>query len=251
MKVVLFGATGYIGGEVLQRCLARPDITAVVTISRRDPGVAAHAKLTVVLHDNFTHYPDNILAHFADAGACIYCLGTNMPVAPPELNRKINFEYALNTARTFASIARRRKEEEKKGLDGSDTGAPAPASPIRFVYNSGAAVEKDASKTLWFLAQTRKMRGEVENALLALQEEQAAAKNVGFEVVIARPGGVMPQGAVIRTWLGSKLVMPAIMRGDLGEAMVELALKGSETVLVENAQLVAIGRAAGSDVKSS
>ncbi|KAK5122347.1 hypothetical protein LTR85_004258 [Meristemomyces frigidus] len=238
MKVILFGSTGYVGAEVLRRCLDRPDITSIIAISRRAPAIT-HAKLTFIQHSDFSHYTDETLAHFAAAQACIYCLGTNFPVSPPELNRKMNFEYALDTARTFAALARGKQNAGEPG-----------AGAFRFVYNSGALVEKDATARLWFLEKTRKMRGDIENALLQLQREQEKAESApdatgspAFEVLIARPGGVMPQGAVIRTWLGSWLA-PAIMVGDLGVAMLELAVGGNrdEGTLVENERLIALGR---------
>lgn len=217
MKVVVTGSTGYIGREVLSQCLSSSSITSVVAICRRDPGIV-HAKLSTVLHNDFSQYPSTLLSQIQDAQACIYCLGTNIPVSPPELNRKINFEYALSTAKTFASFNH--------------------TQPFRFVYLSGALPEKDPEKRLWFLAENRKMRGELENALLALDLDKPAS---GFRVFIARPGFVQPQGATFRTWL-IECVANAIILPDLGAAMVRLALKGNEDSLVENKKLKLIAK---------
>lgn len=212
MRVVITGSTGYIGQNVLSQCLLSPMITSVISISRRRPKVS-HKKLEIILHDDFSQYPSNILSKMQDAQACIYCLGTNVPVKPPEVNRKINYEYALATARIFAGF------EHSKDF--------------RFVYLSGALPEKNMEKRLWFLADNRKMRGELENSLLSLDSE---SRGRGFRVFIARPGFVQPQGAVFRTWLIGTIAN-AIMIQDLAVAMVHLALEGDEETLVENKQL--------------
>ena len=78
-------------------------ITSVVSISLRDPGIT-HPNLSIILHNDFSTYLHHILEEMRTAHACIYCLGTNIPVKPPSLNRKINFEYAIATARTFVEL---------------------------------------------------------------------------------------------------------------------------------------------------
>jgi len=212
MKVVITGSTGYIGREVLSQCLSCSSITSVVAISRRNPGVV-HAKLSTVLHDDFSSFPSSVLTQIQDAQACIYCLGTNIPIKPAELNRKVNYDYALATAKVFAGLKH--------------------STPFHFVYLSGALPEKDPEKHLWFLSENRKMRGELENALLRLDSE---SREAGFRVFIARPGFVQPEGAILRTWLiGS--IANAIVLPDLATAMVRLARVGDENTLVENDRL--------------
>jgi nucleoside-diphosphate-sugar epimerase len=215
MKIILFGSTGYIGHAVLQRCLSSSLITSIVSISRRDPGIT-HPKLSIILHNDFSTYPHHILEELKTADTCIYCLGTNIPVKPPSLNRKINFEYALATLRIFVELTKGKK------------------SPTRFVYLSGALVEKDPNKTLWFVQENRRMRGELENALLKLDQE--ATSSSGSRIYIVRPGFVQPQGAVIRTWVIGKIAN-AILLEDLAVAMVDVALSGSGGISVENREL--------------
>ena len=108
MKIILFGSNGYIGRAVLEQCLSSSTITSVVSISRRDPGIA-HPTLSIILHNNFSTYPDHILEELRTADTCIYCLGTNAPVKPSLLNRRIDFEYALTTACTFVEMTKEKK----------------------------------------------------------------------------------------------------------------------------------------------
>ena len=74
MKVILTGATGFIGGEVLHQCLQNPSITSLVTLSRRNlPNIAAkNPKLKVVVLKDFMNYSDDVLQDLAGAEACIW-----------------------------------------------------------------------------------------------------------------------------------------------------------------------------------
>ena len=74
MKVILSGATGFIGSEALRQCLKAPTITSIVALSRRalPDSVAKNPKLKVVIMKDFTTYPDTVLEELAGAEACIW-----------------------------------------------------------------------------------------------------------------------------------------------------------------------------------
>jgi hypothetical protein len=59
--------------------------------------------------------------------------------------------------------------------------------------------------------------------------------------LIARPGFVQPQGAILRTWVVGSIAS-AIMLPDLAAAMVHLALKGNKDPLVENKELKLVAK---------
>ena len=74
-KIILTGATGFIGGEVLRQCLAHPSIASVVILSRRalPETLSKHPKLKVVIHHDFsTTYPPALLEEVVEADACIW-----------------------------------------------------------------------------------------------------------------------------------------------------------------------------------
>jgi hypothetical protein len=232
MKVILTGSTGFIGNEVLLQCLSNPSITSIVALSRRELKTI-DPKLKVILHEDFSFYSPALISQLAGADACIYCLGSNIPIRPPELNRKINFDYTMATARMFANLLQTSLESTTCN------------KPFRFVYLSGALPEKNQEKQLWLLAENRRMRGELENALLQLGGEK---RNAGLKVFIARPGFVQSKDEVVRAWLVG-LVAKAIMIQDLAAAMVHVALNGYSGTILENEILIGIGRrmTAGSD----
>jgi uncharacterized protein YbjT (DUF2867 family) len=74
MKVILSGATGFIGSEALRQCLNSPSITSVVVLSRRGlpVSVASNPKLKVIIMNDFTAYPDTVLEELAGTEACIW-----------------------------------------------------------------------------------------------------------------------------------------------------------------------------------
>ena len=74
-EIILTGATGFIGSEVLRQCLAHLSITSVTTLSRRPlpEAVANHPKLKVIIHEDFSSYPAALLDELMDdATACIW-----------------------------------------------------------------------------------------------------------------------------------------------------------------------------------
>ncbi|KAH8703739.1 hypothetical protein BGW36DRAFT_369904 [Talaromyces proteolyticus] len=225
MKIILTGSTGYVGKEVLKQCLLHPQLSSIIALSRRELDVT-NPKLRVIIHSDFSHYSPEILAEVSSADACIYCLGTNVPVRPAELNRKINFEFALGTANTFSAAFIANKGQEQR--------------TFKFVYLSGALTEKDENKKLWFLNENRKMRGELENALIKLGRD---TKKGGFEVYLVRPGFVQPEGASVRNWVAGKLAN-SIMVHHLAASILRVARDGYREPLIENDKLNSWGKIA-------
>ena len=73
MKVLVSGATGLAGSEVVRQCFLDPEIEEVVALARR-PLADSHAKLTLVVHENFLDY-SAIKDALARCDAWLWCLG--------------------------------------------------------------------------------------------------------------------------------------------------------------------------------
>jgi uncharacterized protein YbjT (DUF2867 family) len=74
MKVILSGATGFIGGEVLNQALVHPAITSLVCLTRRalsEPASINPKVKTVILTDFLTYTPE-ILSQLEGAESCIW-----------------------------------------------------------------------------------------------------------------------------------------------------------------------------------
>ena len=74
MKLILTGATGFIGTEVVRQCLLHPSITSVVTLVRRlIPGIESpNLKQVIMKDDDFLSYPEHVMNEIKGAHACIW-----------------------------------------------------------------------------------------------------------------------------------------------------------------------------------
>jgi len=97
-NAIIAGATGMIGGLVLQECLNNPDIDKVTIIVRRSTGIA-NKKLLEVIHDDFTDYA-SIVEHFNNQDIAYYCLGVYTGAVPRDEFRKITVDYT----KAFAEV---------------------------------------------------------------------------------------------------------------------------------------------------
>ena len=74
MKAILTGASGFIGGGVLEACLDHPDVTSIVVLCRSPlSGPAANnAKVKVLVVEDFLNYSKPVLDELKDADFCIW-----------------------------------------------------------------------------------------------------------------------------------------------------------------------------------
>lgn len=223
MKVILIGSSGFIGQQILSECLARPDITSVISLSHRELPIS-HPKLTTILHSDFSSYPESVMAKLEDADACIYALGTVAP-SDPERNRRINMDFTLAAARGFAASLAKSPGVGHQGK-----------RAFRFVYMSGMYTEKDQERRLWIVAENRKMRGQVELELMHLDEECQLHGNSGFNVYIARPGFVLSKTSWLNTSVFDSL-LTSIRVDQVAQTVTSIAVQGSDQQIWENREL--------------
>lgn len=135
MKLLIVGASGLVGGEVLRQALQAPQVSAVVAPSRRR--LPPHPKLTAPVVD-FDQLPT--MEPWWQADAVICTLGTTIKAAgSKEAFRKVDYSYPMAVAR----LARQH-------------GTPA------FVLNS--ALGADAGSGIFY----NRVKGEVEHGVRSL-----------------------------------------------------------------------------------
>ena len=146
MKLILAGATGFIGNEVLTQALSHPKVTSVVALSRRPltGPLSSHPKLQTALMTDETYisYPPEVLSQLADASGAVWALGIAFP-KEQEIYRRVNVDYTKAAAQTLGKMASEGSMAEGR---------------FRFAYCSGALPERDQEKKLWFLEEGRKLR---------------------------------------------------------------------------------------------
>ena len=80
MKLIVTGATGFVGTEVIRQALQNPVITSVVALARKPVQPPSNARANVnqsklqavVLEDWTSPYPDAVKEHIKGADACIW-----------------------------------------------------------------------------------------------------------------------------------------------------------------------------------
>lgn len=74
MKVIVTGATGTAGRGIVKACLADERITKVIILTRRNVAgdVESNPKVEVVMHRDFSQYPDELMQRLEGAEACLW-----------------------------------------------------------------------------------------------------------------------------------------------------------------------------------
>ena len=155
MRVIIFGATGMVGQGVLRECLIDPGIERVVVVGRSPTGVR-NAKLTEIIHDDFTDY-SAIEAQLTGFDACFFCLGVSSIGMSEERYRHLTYDITLAAATTLARLN----------------------PQMIFTYVTGAGTDStEQGSRMW-----ARIKGKTENDLLKLPFKAA---------FMFRPGVIQP-----------------------------------------------------------
>ncbi|KAF8587046.1 hypothetical protein K439DRAFT_1631038 [Ramaria rubella] len=164
MHLILTGATGTCGAAVLKHCLAEPSITRLTILARRPVALAdGHAKATVLIHEDFTQYPQTVLDQMKGAEGCIWALGISQRDVNKEEYVKITYDYTMAAATAFSTLS----------------------SPFKFVFVSGEGADPTEKSRALFA----KIKGRAEKDLYELSK-----RNPSLRVFAARPGAIDPEG---------------------------------------------------------
>jgi nucleoside-diphosphate-sugar epimerase len=177
MKIVLTGATGFVGSHVLTRLLDDAAVTGVTALTRRPIGTV-NAKLDNVVLDDFTSYDGRLVDELASHDGCIWALGgKDSDLADPAAYQRVTHTFTLSFARLVAART---------------------TAPFTFCYLSGMGADPTETARLPWQRLTRHLKGRTERDL-----RQLAREHPGFEVHCFRPGGILPAdtGPLLRALL--------------------------------------------------
>ncbi len=84
MKVLLSGATGFVGTEVLTQALLHPRITSVIALSRKPLPAPfdTNAKVQTVIVEDFESYSPSVLSQLKGVDACIWYVSFSISPLP-------------------------------------------------------------------------------------------------------------------------------------------------------------------------
>ena len=102
-RLVVFGATGMVGGEALTIALDHPDVAGVTSVSRRPTG-RTHPKLREVTHADFADLKP-IEGELSGHTALLFCLGVYTGAVPDDQLRRITVDYAVEAGRAVRAAS--------------------------------------------------------------------------------------------------------------------------------------------------
>ncbi|UNI20518.1 hypothetical protein JDV02_006597 [Purpureocillium takamizusanense] len=229
MKVIVTGATGNAGRQVVQHCIQDPRVTKIVVLTRTavSGDVESHPKVEVVMHRDFSSYPETLLKRLEGAQACIWAIGGRVDQLKhdKDLCRHVILDLPLAASRAFSQHL---------------AGKTPEGTRFRFVLCSTKHAEK-TKKSLPFVNDPRRYVTEAEKGVC----EVAAVNKAQFEAYILRPVSFqvsnMPSSqpnTPTQKLVGSQSTAAAIESSQVGKAMVAVALDGWKDSVLENHVLV-------------
>jgi len=220
--VIVAGATGFAGSQILKSALANPQISGVVAISRRElSDQPPNEKLKVVLLQDFENY-SGILHELEGCTACLWAIGGKaQDFKSPEEYHKISYDFTVAAAKAFSSLPH-----------------ITPANPFTFLYLSGKYADQSERDDLWFMTATRHMKGKTEKALVDIVEHNPET----FKLRIFRPGGILPADSSMGHVMEGVFPSLFISTSDLAKAMVDVTVHEQphekSIAIFENNQIV-------------
>jgi uncharacterized protein YbjT (DUF2867 family) len=211
LNVILFGASGMVGGGVLKECLSDSRIRSVLVVGRRSCGVT-HPKLRELIRADLFDL-DDVKAELTGFEACFFCVGVSSAGMSEARYRRITLDLTIGVAKVLGEL--------NPGLT--------------FCYVSAQGADSsERGRIMW-----ARVRGETENRLLELP----------FPAYAFRPGIIQPaKGIPSRTkWVRALYTVvgplfPILKRllpnqvtttGRIGRAMIRAATTGSSQRLLE------------------
>jgi nucleoside-diphosphate-sugar epimerase len=221
MKIVLTGATGFVGSEVLLQLLEHPKVTQVTALVRR-PLPQDHPKLRCILHTDFTRYDESLLGELSDHAGCIWAIGGKASDIPdPAEYERVTHTTTIAFAQALATHAK---------------------GHFNFCYLSGMGASPKENTWLSWERSTRHLKGRTERDLRRIQE-----RHKNFSARSFRAGGIFPKGFKPDKWRHKMLSSLFITVDELARGMIAAVTNGRARGyrVISNRQIKRVARRAG------
>ncbi|KGQ06144.1 hypothetical protein BBAD15_g8534 [Beauveria bassiana D1-5] len=156
MKIIVVGATGLIGTEVIRQALLHKSVTSVVALGRRPtpppesvPAGPELEKFQSVTLEDFTNYTEHNRPLLTRLFLFFLFRPFRLLAITPTASKTMDFEAVKTVCVDYVM----------KGFDTlKQLPRPQSGKPLRFVYASGAKAERDQTKKPWILGDYTLMR---------------------------------------------------------------------------------------------
>jgi hypothetical protein len=217
IRAIITGASGMVGEGVLWECLLSEEVESVLVIGRRACG-HSHPKMKEVLIKDFFDL-SSIENDLSGYNATFFCLGVSSIGMNEEQYTNLTYDLTMNFAYT---VLKQNKE-------------------MQFCYVSGGNTDStEKGKIMW-----ARVKGKTENDLI----------NLSFKnVYVFRPGFMKATAGLKNTlkyykyfaWLAPVLITlfpkHASTLRELGEAMINSVIKGSNKKVLEVLDIVELAK---------
>lgn len=207
-----------IGQGVLRECLARPEVTKVISVGRT-PLEQKHEKLEELLRTDLFDW-SSAEAQLTGIDAVFFCLGVSSGGMTEAEYTRLSYELPMSVAKMLITTS----------------------PQLTFCFISGAGTDSSGKgRTMW-----ARVKGRTENEL----------QQVGFKAVYCfRPGYIQPMDGIVSKTPSYRLMyrftgpLYPLLKGfrsvvtstrQLGLAMVEVAVKGHPRPILESTDINAI-----------
>ncbi|MES2381599.1 MAG: NAD-dependent epimerase/dehydratase family protein [Bacteroidota bacterium] len=207
-KVIVTGATGMVGEGVLIECLAHPQVSEVLSVSRKSNGMT-HPKLKEYLVPDFLSMKiddENVRGY----DACFFCAGVSSIGMKEEEYNRITFDTTVH----FAKVLLQQNPQ------------------MTFIYVSGASTDStEKGRQMW-----ARVKGKTENTLAQMPFKKVYNFRPGFMKLTPGQKNALPLYKYIG-WMYPilKAIFPnsASTLAQVGQAMINSLIIGSDKQILE------------------
>ncbi|KAF4447749.1 nucleoside-diphosphate-sugar epimerase [Fusarium austroafricanum] len=225
MKVVVTGATGLVGNEIVKRCLADARITKVVILTRKavSMDIECHPKSDVIMVQDFTRYSDEVLLRLEGSSACLWLISQNRAIGahPDQHNHNKAYLHHVNVELPLAAA---------KALNERIAPKTPGGSKFSFVFCSN----RTKSSSLLSLGDPRKPKSEAEKGLC----EIADASPETFSAWILRPSAIVTPDTPKKRRLVGGRSSNGVDVAQMAKAFVTVACEGYKDRVIDNDALL-------------
>ena len=212
MKIILTGATGYVGEGVLMECLSNTKVEKILSISRK-PCCHQHSKLEEYIVPNMLDLKEDDI-RLKGYDAVFFCAGISSVGLTEEEFRPISYDIPLHLAKILP-------DKQK----------------TTFIYVSGAGTKAD-SNIMW-----AKVKGACENTLFSMPFKGA----FGFRPALMKPikGQLHKKKAdkaMAVVYPLARLILMGNTLNEVGKAMIAVSEKGYEKKTIDVLDIIKLAR---------